>query len=246
MLFSRPLAKSHDPPALLSPRGPSMQPPDPNDSPPPPSDSAEPLPGSAALPPVPPDAPGTAKDIHIPGAGTIGMVLLIFSLSMLFAASMFAYAYIRAQANQWPPAGLPRVPGSLWFSTAAILAASITIQLALNAVKRDDDKRLARYLLATMIVGLLFLLLQSLNWIEFYRELIKVTRLEGAYLGMFFILTGLHAAHVVGGLIPLAVVYARAKKGRYSRNFHPGVRYATVYWHFLDVIWIVLFSMIYF
>jgi cytochrome c oxidase subunit 3 len=91
----------------------------------------------------------------------------------------------------------------------------------------------------------IFLLLQGANWLEFYLK-IRATPLEGAYLGMFYVLTGLHAAHVVGGLIPLGIVIYRAGRGRYSRNFHPGVRYVTAYWHFLDVVWCVLFATIYF
>ena len=91
-----------------------------------------------------------------------------------------------------------------------------------------------------------FLFLQTFNWIEFYRAIPAGTQLQGAYLGMFFVLTGLHAAHVMGGLIPLGIVIAFAEKGRYSRNFHPGVRYSTIYWHFLDVVWVILFSLLYF
>ena len=65
-------------------------------------------------------------------------------------------------------------------------------------------------------------------------------------MGMFYVLTALHAAHVIGGLIPLIVVYIKARRGRYSRNFHPGVRYVTAYWHFLDVVWVLLFLVLYF
>jgi cytochrome c oxidase subunit 3 len=197
-----------------------------------------------------PDYPDTTgKQLHISGAGTIGMAVLIVSLSILFISSMVAFALIRVQAGPAWARGMPRLPNSLWLSTAIILCASVTIQLAYNAIRRGgpgDEPRLVRYLLLTLIIGLLFLLLQTFNWIEFYRALIKVTRLEGAYLGMFFVLTGLHAAHVVGGLIPLTVVLHRARQGRYSQNFHPGVRYSTMYWHFLDVVWIVLFLSIYF
>ncbi len=110
----------------------------------------------------------------------------------------------------------------------------------------DDERALCQYLLATLMIGGLFLALQTFNWLEFFNAIQKVTIVEGPYKAMFFVLTGLHAAHVVGGLIPLSIVLHNAKAGRYSRNFHPGVRYVTIYWHFLDVIWIVLFLLIYF
>jgi cytochrome c oxidase subunit 3 len=208
--------------------------------------------------PPPPDtrfpekyADATGKgDIHIPGAGSIGIVILIASLSILFAASMVAFLAIRFQYMQshngaWPPGGMPHLPQSLWISTAVILSASVMVHKALKAVQAEDDKGLVRYLWATMAVGGLFLILQAANWWEFWRALGN-TSLEGPYKGMFFVLTGLHAAHVVGGLIPLAVLLPRAAKSRYSRNFHPGVRYVAAYWHFLDVVWCVLFCMIYF
>jgi cytochrome c oxidase subunit 3 len=194
----------------------------------------------------PPAAAGDKAQLHIPGAGTIGMAILLVSLSMLFLASMVALVVVRAQSSQWPPAGFPRVPNSLWLSTVVIVVTSVTVHLAFSAVRRDDEPRLRLYLLVTFILGVLVLVLQAVNWAEFYVAIRAVTRLEGAYLGMFFVLTGLHAAHVVGGLIPLGIVLARAKRGRYSRNFHPGVRYVTAYWHFLDVIWLLLFAVIYF
>jgi len=214
-----------------------------SDLPPPEEPSPEAAPDAYA------DATGKG-DIHIPGAGTMGMALLIASLTMLFIASMAAFMIIRHQVvsqppYMWPPPSMPRVPRSLWLSTAVIVIASITIQKAFTAVRRDRESKLVAYLWATFVLGVLFLMLQTMNWIEFYLS-IRHKMMQGPYLGGFFILTGLHAAHVVGGLIPLAVVIHRAKHGRYSRNFHPGVRYVTIYWHFLDVVWVAVFSLIYF
>jgi cytochrome c oxidase subunit 3 len=195
-----------------------------------------------------PDSPPENPPLHIAGAGTFVLGILLVSLSMLFLASIVAYLFIRAQTiarmgdhPQWPPPGLPHAPSSLWLSTLVIIVSSITIQLALNAVRRDDEKKLVRYLAITTALGLLFLILQAYNWYEFYKAIDPAYKIEGAWLGMFYTLTGLHAAHVIGGLIPLAVTTWNAKHSRYSRNYHPGVRYTTLYWHFLDVIWIALF-----
>jgi heme/copper-type cytochrome/quinol oxidase subunit 3 len=178
-------------------------------------------------------------------AGTFGMGVLLISLSMLFAASMAALIVARARSAAWPPPGMPRVPSSLWISTVVIVLASGAVQRARNAIRRDKAERLARYLGVTLVIGLLFLAAQTFNWIEFYLAIRRIS-FSGAYLGMFFVLTGLHAAHVVGGLIPLVVVLRRARRGRYSRAFHPGVGYLAMYWHFLDAVWIVLFGLIYF
>jgi cytochrome c oxidase subunit 3 len=186
------------------------------------------------------------KQIHISGAGTIAMGILLMSLTVLFAASTFAYLLVRSRATQWPPAGFPAIPKTLWISTVVILVSSVTVQMALGAIKRDNERGLVRMLWATFGLGLLFLVMQAANWWEFYRSIGPDTQLRGQYLGMFYVLTGLHAAHVIGGLIPLGVVIYAAMKGRYSRNFHPGVRYSAAYWHFLDVVWVVLFSVLYF
>jgi cytochrome c oxidase subunit III len=179
------------------------------------------------------------------GAGPFGMAVLLISLTMLFSASLVALIVIRSRASAWPPHGMPRLPSSLWVSTVVIVLASAAVQRGLNLIRRNEKARLPRYLVATMVLGLMFLAAQTVNWLEFYGAIRHIT-FSGAYLGMFYVLTGLHAAHVVGGLIPLVVVLGRARQGLYSQAYHPGVRYVAMYWHFLDVMWIVLFSLIYF
>jgi cytochrome c oxidase subunit 3 len=213
------------------------------------SDSEQPPSPDARFPEKYADATGKG-DIRISGAGSIGIALLVISLSMLFAASMVAFLLIRFQYQSthngmWPPAAMPPLPKSLWISTLVILIASVTVHKALKAAQRDDEKSLVKFLRTTMAVGVVFLLLQAANWWEFYRAIGPLT-LEGPYLGMFFVLTGLHAAHVIGGLIPLAIILPRARRGAYSRNFHPGVRYCAIYWHFLDAVWCILFCLMYF
>ncbi len=198
---------------------------------------------------------GEKPQVYIPGAASAGMFVLLVSLTMLFLASIAAFLIIRYQfmhrttggeTPAWPPAGLPHIPQSLWISTLVILISSFTIQKALNAIRHDDERRMQKLLKITFGLGLLFLLCQMANWIEFFMAIPKGTGFSGDYLTGFYILTGLHAAHVLGGLIPLALVIMKSKRGMYSRNFHPGVRYSAVYWHFLDVIWILLFIVIMF
>jgi cytochrome c oxidase subunit III len=181
----------------------------------------------------------------VPGAGAFGMVVLVISLTILFVASMVAMLTIRSKAATWPPHGMPPLPGSLWVSTLVILAASATVHWAGAAIRRGDGRGLVRWLAATLVIGVVFLAMQSVNWVEFYLAIRKI-QFSGAYMGMFYVLTGLHAAHVVGGLIPLGIVLRRARAGRYSANFHPGVSHVGIYWHFLDVIWVALFCVIYF
>ncbi len=194
----------------------------------------------------PPTDEFSDKRLHISGAGTIGMAVLLVSLTILFAASIIAYLLIRSRASVWPPPGFPRIPSTLWLSTIVILACSLTIHMALRAIQRGSERGLALMLWITFALGLLFLAMQTLNWIEFYDSIGPEMQLRGQYLGMFYVLTGLHAAHVIGGLIPLGVVSTLASRGKYSANYHPGVRYAAAYWHFLDIVWVILFCVLYF
>ncbi len=191
------------------------------------------------------DARDSSRDEPAPIAtGRFGMRLLVAALSMLFAASLVAYALIRSRAAVWPPAGVPALPDTLWISTVLILASSVTMQAALRAARAGRAGALRTGMLLTTLLGILFLVSQTLNWFSMVAA--HLTARTDLYGFTFFILTGLHAAHVVGGLIPLAVVTRRAFRGRYSAAFHPGVEYCAIYWHFLDVVWLVMFAILMF
>lgn len=174
-----------------------------------------------------------------PDLGKYGMGILILSLSILFAASMVAYLVVRTRAGAgWRPAGMPHLPAGLWLSTAIIIALSVAIEAGQRDIRRGERERLARAMGIAFLLGIAFLINQAVNW----RVLIAA---KGSLYGFtFFMLTGLHAAHVIGGLIPLGVVTRRAREGRYTRIFHPGVSYCTMYWHFLAVVWIVMFTVL--
>jgi len=118
-----------------------------------------------------------------------------------------------------------------------IAGCSVFAQKALHAARRGGQKSLSVNLWRTTLLGVIFLLLQTANWFVFYGN----EQLEGAalYVFSFYMLTGLHAAHVVGGLILLAVILRKAVIGAYSPAWHPGVEYVALYWHFLGVVWVV-------
>lgn len=179
----------------------------------------------------------------VPEAGVMAMRLFLASLSVLFAASIAAYLVVRSRAVTWPPPGMPRLPSGLWVSTAIILASSFFVQRALSAARRGGGEAIFRNLLITTVLGLAFLVSQAINW----QTLIATHITAGVHLYAFtfFTLTGLHAAHVVGGIIPLVAVTMRAKRGTYSSTFHPGVYYCAAYWHFLDLVWLVMFCLLF-
>ncbi len=174
--------------------------------------------------------------------GLLGIKLLVLALSMLFAASIFGYLVIRTRAAVWPPPGVPRLPNTLWISTVIILISSFTMQAAVRAARTDRKTALLTGMLLTTLLGGAFLVSQTLNW--FALVAVNLTARTNLYGFTFYMLTGLHAAHVVGGLIPLSVVTARASAGRYSAKAHAGVAYCALYWHFLAAVWVVLFGIL--
>jgi len=143
-------------------------------------------------------------------------------------------------ADEWPPPGMPGLPNGLWLSTLVILLTSVSIQLALNAIRSNNQKSLLNYLLITNGLGFLFLILQIINWWSLVQ--LDMTITANLYGFTFYVLTGLHAVHVVGGIIPLLVTARKAQQGFYTSQYYNGVYYSCMYWHFLDAVWIVMYT----
>ena len=185
--------------------------------------------------------PREARDGAIPGAGVLGMWIFLATLTVLFLAAIVGYLVVRLKATDWPPPGMPRLPAGLWLATIVLLAASVTIHRALRMMRSGERTASTRWLAATLGLGVAFLTVQSWNWWGLIR--LHLTAASNLYAFTFFMLTGLHASHVIGGIVLLAVVLARSYRGRYGSGHHPGVTYAAMYWHFLDAIWLLLFAV---
>jgi cytochrome c oxidase subunit 3 len=184
----------------------------------------------------------STKDRPAPGAGPFGMAIFLVSLAVLFLASLVAYVVIRLQAEVWPPPDLPALPRTLLVSTALIFLGSVTIQTAVVFARRNRQWALRVSLLATFLLGCAFLVSQTVSWAHLV--IARTTPTSHLFGWLFYFLTGLHAAHVVGGLIPLGVVTVNAFYGRYSPLHDTGVRFSAVYWHFLGGVWITLYGTI--
>jgi cytochrome c oxidase subunit 3 len=173
----------------------------------------------------------------------MAMWLFLAALAMLFLASLAGYLAVRLRAETWPPAGSPRLPAGLWISTLLLLVSSVTMHGALRGIRQGDAAALTRGLLLTLALGVAFLVSQVLNW----SHLLTAHRLPmraNLYAFTFYLLTTLHGAHVLGGLVALLVAAQRARAGRYSSGSHAGVEYLSMYWHFLDAVWIVMFAVL--
>lgn len=175
-------------------------------------------------------------------AGRFGMWLFLLTLAVVFVATIIGYLAVRISpinASTWPPASMPPLPGVLFWSTGALLVSSWTMHRGVRACERGEASQ-GRWMLATLVLGIVFLALQIIAWREAIADNMRIA--DHLYAWTFFVLTGLHGAHVVGGLIPLGVVTAKALRGRYGPDRASGAIYCGMYWHFLDAVWIVLYA----
>ena len=188
-------------------------------------------------------SPFTKHEAQV-SAGTLGLWFFLAALTIFFGASVLGYWVIRLGAGRDAALDLPALPRGLWFSTALLLASSGTMHWALTSIRNNRSGQLQLGLLATTLLGLAFLAVQTRCWVQWAAPLAAALSQSQTrfLLTGFYVLTGTHALHVIGGLIPLTIVTLRAARGRYSPSFHPGVRYCAMYWYFLDGVWLVLFA----
>jgi cytochrome c oxidase subunit 3 len=179
----------------------------------------------------------------------LGMLLFITSEVMFFAGLFAAYFNVRANAPQWPPINaetqeafhleiLPLVGPA----TVLLILSSFTCQLAVWAIRRNDRTAFIRNIAVTFVIGVVFLLMQATDYVLLYGE--GITLSAGPFGTTYFTLTGFHGAHVFGGAIMLFVLY-RGLAGQFSARHHDAVEAVSLYWHFVDVVWILLFSLLY-
>lgn len=175
-------------------------------------------------------------------AGRFGMWLLIVTLAVIFAATLMAYVFVRLSPNNvggWPPPHMPPLPSALILSTLVLLASSATVHVAVTAAQRGE-RAVGTWMVATLALGLLFLGVQAFAWFDAVRANMNFS--QHLYAWTFYVLTVLHALHVFGGLIPMAVTTRHAVAGRYGPGRLAGITYCAMYWHFLDAAWIVLYA----
>lgn len=175
----------------------------------------------------------------------MGMVIFLASWAMLFAALFFAYAFIRAKATAWPPEGVEALSWRLPAINTAILAlSSALIHWGVRAMRRGSLRALAPALLGAVLLGALFLALQTYLWLSLNASGLRPST-GGPYTSVFYGLTWLHAVHVAVGLVGMAVVARRAFAGEFSAARYLPVRLWGMYWHFVGVVWVLMFVSIF-
>lgn len=174
----------------------------------------------------------------------VGMLLFISSEVMFFGGLFATYFSARASfAGAWgPPPGAPELeilPVPLPI-TLILLTSSLTMHWAVRAIGRGDSGRLRLWLLVTLGLGLVFLAGQVYDYTT-----LGFGISDGVYGTVFYTLTGFHGAHVFGGVVGLSILTARAGQGQFSARNHVAVEAVSYYWHFVDVVWVALFTTLY-
>lgn len=171
----------------------------------------------------------------------LGMLLFIISEIMVFGAFFAAYFFIRvAGGAEWPAQGTELPVAVAGVNTAILLSSSLTLHWALVSVRAGNRAGLKAGILLTTLLGATFLFIQ----INEYANLGFAPQ-DTAQATIFFGLTGLHGAHVFIGLLLLAMVTVRSFRGHFSPTSHWGLEVPGIYWHFVDVMWIIVYTTIY-
>jgi len=164
--------------------------------------------------------------------------IAIVSIAMLFAGLTSGYI-VRRQTGTWLRFDLPF---TFWISTSLILISSVTMNWAVQSIKKDEQDNLKKALLFTLILGICFGICQFFSWKALVNQKIFFTGLESsASASYLYVLTALHLCHIVGGIVALSIVYFKAFKKRYTPAKYNGIKLCALYWHFLDVLWVYLF-----
>ncbi len=204
---------------------------------------------------------GAALESKFPrvSARKLGVWLFLATEIMFFSAIIGASWTLRFRASDpasvsflgpWgTPGQILNVPGTA-VNTFILICSSLTMVEALAAIERGDQKRLRIFLLATMLLGIAFLSFQAYEFYQLYFQegLTFVSAPDGVnrlYGPTFFIQTGTHGAHVTAGVLAVAYTVAKAFKGGFTKENHETVELVGLYWHFVDVVWIFLFTIVY-
>jgi cytochrome c oxidase subunit 3/cytochrome o ubiquinol oxidase subunit 3 len=182
------------------------------------------------------------KAIWTPSKGVVGMTCLIIAESAIFTIFVVAYLFYLGKSLGGPtPQQVLELP---ILNTICLLSSSVTITFALSSLRKDDTTRFTYWWLATIILGAYFLFGTGHEWhrLIYEKGLTIKTNLFGT---TFYSLVGLHASHVLVGLVALLIVMAFAVAGRVKKEHAERAHVLALYWHFVDTVWIVVFTVVY-
>ena len=182
--------------------------------------------------------------------GMMGMYIFLASEVMFFGSLFAVYFYLFGSHLTWPPP--PATTTSefyvSWFpiplvNTVVLLSSGVTCHFALDSMARGNRRNFFALQIATIVLGLAFEAGQAYEFIAAFQRGMTLT--FNTFTSAFFAMTGFHGLHVLGGLVLLVLILYRASRGQFSPQHHVGVAAVTLYWHFVDVVWIFLFGILY-
>ena len=171
----------------------------------------------------------------------LGMLLFIISEVMVFGAFFTAYFFIRVVAgDQWPAPDMDIPVSIAGVNTAILLSSSVTLHWAQTSIKHGNRWGLRAGITATLLLGATFLTIQINEYAH-----VGFAPHDNAQASIFYGLTGLHGAHVFIGLCLLSIVTIRSFRGHFTPEEHRGVEVPGIYWHFVDVMWVIVYTSVY-
>jgi cytochrome c oxidase subunit III len=175
---------------------------------------------------------------------TLGLLIFIITEAMLFGAFFASYFFLRVVAGDgpWPPEGLELPKAVAGVNTVILVSSSFTIHWALESIRKQNRRGMIMGLAMTWLLGATFLFIQINEYVH-----LGFSIRDGSFGSIFYGLTGLHGAHVFVGLTLLAFANIRAWRGHFGPEAkdHLGVELPGIYWHFVDVMWVIVFTTVY-
>ena len=174
----------------------------------------------------------------------MGMRLFLASLAVLFAAGVVGYLVIRSSSGFALPPGSIELPAGLWASTAVLLVSGLTTRAALGGLRRGSAEDLRRWLSSTWVLGAVFMAIQTPCMVDLLRSHeVALEQKNASIFGIAAALILIHALHVIGGMVPLSWMTLQALRHGLARVRIPSLQLWTNYWHFLEVVWIILLTL---
>ena len=191
-----------------------------------------------------PPAPPVRPNMPIGSNAWLAVLIFIGAEAMFFAGLIGAFLVFRLSAAIWPPPFQPRLPvGVTGVNTIILLISAVTMRWSLRSARAGEQRKLIGYLCVTAMLGAVFLAVQGYEWMKLIHFGLTVS--SSVYGGLFYTLIGFHGLHVMGALIWLLVVFALAKRGRFSTGRQVGLQTCAMYWTFVVALWPVLYGLVY-
>jgi cytochrome c oxidase subunit III len=197
-------------------------------------------PGDTAVSPAPMVRPVNPADYR-PAFLNVGVIVWLASELMFFSGLFAAFFTLRAATKVWPPKGDTIDAVTVGMATIILLISSGTMQMAVHRTTKGDKTGFLGWLAMSFALGALF---DGMQLSDYIGRPFQIS--ENAWTGCFYVLTGIHAIHVAGGLLGMIIMGLRAKRSKkFGHHTLPAVEILSYYWHFVDVVWIALYATIF-